>query len=242
MLADLLTYPFSCHPEDILGSIHRNQDYLFYSDVQCRGYYPSYQLKKYERDGIILDITDEDKYDLKNGTVDYLSFSYYMSMTTSHDDSLGEKADGGNLLDRGLKNPYLKENDWAWQIDPTGLRSTLNNLYDRYQIPLMIVENGLGAYDEFDENGDIQDDYRIDYLRTHIEAMEKAINIDGVDLIAYTPWGCIDIVSAGTGEMEKRYGFIHVDKDNNGSGTLKRTRKKSFFWYKEVIETNGETL
>lgn len=242
MLADLLTYPFSCHPEDILGAIKSNQEYLFYADVQCRGYYPSYQLKRYETQGIVLNITDEDKEDLYNGTVDYLSFSYYMSMTSSFDDSRGIKADGGNLLDRGLKNPYLEENDWGWQIDPIGLRTTLNTLYDRYQIPLMIVENGLGAYDTFDENGEIQDDYRISYLKTHIEQMEKAINIDGVDLIGYTPWGCIDIVSAGTGEMEKRYGFIHVDKDNEGNGTLKRTRKKSFYWYQEVIESNGEKL
>ena len=212
------------------------------TSIQCRGYYPSYQLKKYEKEGIHLEITLEDKQILQEGKVDFLSFSYYMSITAASDPSAGEVADGGNLMDRGLKNPYLEANDWGWQIDPTGLRTSLNYLYDRYQIPLMVVENGLGAYDKFEEDGTIKDDYRINYLAKHISEMDKAINEDGVDLIAYTPWGCIDIVSAGTGEMEKRYGFIHVDSDNQGNGTMKRTKKKSFNWYKKVIANNGEDL
>lgn len=242
MLADLLTYPYSCNPNDVLEALHKTHDYYFYSDVQCRGYYPSYQLKKYEKEGIHLEITLEDKQILQEGKVDFLSFSYYMSITAASDPSAGEVADGGNLMDRGLKNPYLEANDWGWQIDPIGLRTSLNYLYDRYQIPLMVVENGLGAYDKFEEDGTIKDDYRINYLAKHISEMDKAINEDGVDLIAYTPWGCIDIVSAGTGEMEKRYGFIHVDSDNQGNGTMKRTKKKSFNWYKKVIHSNGEDL
>ena len=165
-----------------------------------------------------------------------------MSITAASDSTTGELADGGNLIDRGMKNPYLEVNDWGWQIDPVGLRVTLNNLYDRYQLPLIIVENGLGAYDKIEEDGSIIDDYRIDYLTAHISEMKKAIEIDGVDLFGYTPWGCIDIVSAGTGEMEKRYGFIYVDKDNQGNGTLKRIKKKSFNWYRDVIATNGANI
>ena len=143
---------------------------------------------------------------------------------------------------KSIKNPHLKASDWGWQIDPLGLRITLNMLYDRYQKPLFIVENGLGAADQMEEDGSVRDDYRIDYLRDHIKAMIEAVDFDGVDLLGYTPWGCIDLVSASTGEMKKRYGFIYVDKDNEGNGTLKRTRKKSFYWYQKVIETNGASL
>ena len=141
-----------------------------------------------------------------------------------------------------MKNPYLKASDWGWQIDPLGLRITMNTLYDRYQKPLFIVENGLGAVDKPDEDGYVEDDYRIEYLGEHIRAMMAAVEEDGVDLLGYTTWGCIDLVSASTGEMKKRYGFIYVDKDNEGRGTLKRTKKKSFYWYKKVIESNGEIL
>lgn len=239
MLADLLTYPYSCDPNDVLAALHKTHDYYFYADVQCRGEYPSYQLKKYEREQIVLETTAQDFIDLKAGTVDYLSFSYYMSITAANENTKGEQADGGNLIDRGLKNPYLKANDWGWQIDPVGLRVSLNQLYDRYQKPLIIVENGLGAYDKV-EDGKIHDDYRIEYLKAHIQEMEKAISIDGVDLFGYTPWGWIDIVSASTGEMEKRYGFVYVDKDNAGQGSLKRLKKDSFTWYKSVIQSNGE--
>lgn len=239
MLADLLTYPYSCNPKDVMASLDKTHDYYFYSDVQCRGNYPAYQLMKYDREQIEIKMEAGDEEILREGTVDFLALSYYMSITAADDRSVGEVADGGNLMDRGMKNPYLKANDWGWQIDPVGLRVTLNYLYDRYQLPLMVVENGLGAYDKIEADGSIQDDYRIEYLCQHIKQMELAINEDGVDLMGYTPWGCIDIVSAGTGEMEKRYGFIHVDRLNDGSGTLKRTRKKSFDWYKGVIERNG---
>ena len=239
MLADLLTYPYSCNPNDVLEALHKTHDYYFYADVQCRGYYPAYQLKKYERENITIHMEPEDEQILKDGKVDFLSLSYYMSITAASDKNVGETADGGNLMDRGLKNPYLEANDWGWQIDPVGLRISLNYLYDRYQIPLMVVENGLGAYDKIEEDGTIQDDYRIEYLTEHITEMEKAIDEDGVDLIAYTAWGCIDIVSAGTGEMAKRYGFIYVDRDNEGNGTMRRMKKKSFDWYKNVIANNG---
>ena len=156
--------------------------------------------------------------------------------------TMDEKAlqGNGNILG-GATNPYLKASDWGWQIDPKGLRYSLNEIYDRYQIPMMIVENGLGAYDEKEEDGTINDDYRIEYLKAHIEQMKEAVE-DGVDLIGYTPWGCIDLVSASTGEMAKRYGFIYVDKYDDGSGDLSRSKKKSFNWYKQVIASNGENL
>ncbi len=162
-------------------------------------------------------------------------------MTLVQSSDKNEEDIKGNMLG-GVKNPYLEASDWGWQIDPKGFRIALNNLYDRYQIPLFCVENGLGAVDEVEEDGSINDDYRIEYLRKHIEEMKKAVEIDGVDLMGYTPWGCIDLISAGTGEMKKRYGFIYVDKDNDGNGTLNRSKKKSFYWYKKVIETNGENL
>jgi 6-phospho-beta-glucosidase len=157
--------------------------------------------------------------------------------------SAGEDDDksNGNMI-MGLKNPYLEESEWGWQIDPIGLRLSLNDLYDRYQLPLFVVENGLGAVDVLDEKMQIHDDYRIEYLRRHIEQMRIAVEEDGVELIGYTPWGCIDLVSCSTGEMKKRYGFIYVDKDDQGNGTLNRYRKDSFFWYKKIIESNGAQL
>ncbi|MBQ3423463.1 MAG: family 1 glycosylhydrolase, partial [Romboutsia sp.] len=169
-----------------------------------------------------------------------ISFSYYSSRCTSADPEISSQTEG-NVFST-IKNPHLKASEWGWQIDPLGLRITMNSLYDRYQKPLFIVENGLGAVDTPDENGYVSDDYRIDYLREHIKAMIDAVEIDGVDLIGYTPWGCIDLVSASTGEMKKRYGFIYVDKDNEGNGTLKRSKKKSFDWYKNVIASNGKEL
>ena len=175
---------------------------------------------------------------LKAGTVDFFSFSYYMSNCISTDNSLLKTK--GNLFG-GVKNPYLKANDWGWQIDPLGLRYTLNELYARYQIPLMIVENGLGAIDVV-EDGKIHDSYRIEYLREHIKALKDAVDIDNVDLIGFCPWGCIDLVSAGTGEMKKRYGLVYVDADDKGNGTYNRSRKDSFYWYKKVIASNGEDL
>lgn len=200
----------------------------------------SYIKKYWERNKLNIEYTEEDEQALKEGTVDYIGFSYYMSKVVSAREVEGSEFDGE--FGRIVRNPYVKTSDWGWQIDPVGLRYSLNVLYERYQLPLFIVENGLGAKDVVEEDGTINDDYRIQYLRDHIQEMKQAIQLDGVDVIGYTPWGCIDLVSAGTGEMEKRYGFIYVDKDNEGKGTLERRRKKSFYWYKRVIETNGEEL
>ena len=239
MIAHMTTYPYTCNPDDILLAQKKNQlanDLC--GDVQVRGEYPFFAKRYFEENNIVLDITEEDKKILKEGTVDYYTFSYYMSNCESA--SGDEDKTSGNLLG-GIKNPYLEASDWGWQIDPKGLRYTLNELYGRYNIPLMVVENGLGAFDKVEEDGSINDDYRIEYLKDHIIQMKEAVK-DGVDLIGYTPWGCIDIVSASTGEMEKRYGFIYVDKDNAGEGTLDRKKKKSFEWYKNVIKTNGEEL
>ena len=179
----------------------------------------------------------EDEKILKENTVDFIAFSYYTSRLASSDPNVGEK-NAGNVI-TSLKNPHLKASEWGWQIDPVGLRITMNSLYDRYQKPLFIVENGLGAVDTLKEDGTVDDDYRIAYLEAHIKNMIDAVELDGVELLGYTPWGCIDLVSASTGEMKKRYGFIYVDKDNEGNGTLKRYKKKSFYWYKKVIENNG---
>ena len=239
MIAHMTTYPYTCNPNDILLAQKKNQlanDLC--GDVQVRGEYPFFAKRYFEENNIVLDITEEDKKILKEGTVDYYTFSYYMSNCESA--SGDEDKTSGNLLG-GIKNPYLEASDWGWQIDPKGLRYTLNELYGRYNIPLMVVENGLGAFDKVEEDGSINDDYRIEYLKDHIIQMKEAVK-DGVDLIGYTPWGCIDLVSASTGEMEKRYGFIYVDKDNAGEGILNRKKKKSFEWYKNVIKTNGEEL
>ncbi|MDU2995686.1 MAG: family 1 glycosylhydrolase, partial [Clostridium sp.] len=205
-----------------------------------RGAYPAYALKELERKGINIEMEDGDKELLKNHTVDFISFSYYSSRCACANPDDNSKT-AGNIF-ASVKNPHLKASEWGWQIDPLGLRITMNNLYDRYQKPLFIVENGLGAVDIPDENGYVEDDYRIDYLRQHIKTMKDAVELDGVDLLGYTTWGCIDLVSAGTGEMKKRYGFIYVDKDNDGNGTLKRSKKKSFEWYKKVIASNGEDI
>lgn len=241
MLAAGATYPYSCRPEDVFEAQKKNRDNYFFIDVQSRGEYPAYALKAFEREGIDVGMSEEDRKILKEHTVDFISFSYYSSRCTSTDPEILAKGMSGNAF-RGVKNPYLSASQWGWQIDPLGLRITMNELYDRYQKPLFIVENGLGAKDEPDENGYVEDDYRIDYLREHIKAMKDAVELDGVELWGYTTWGPIDIVSASTGEMSKRYGFIYVDKDDAGNGTLKRSKKKSFEWYKKVIATNGEDL
>jgi len=238
MLARLETYPETCNPQDVLKTLKQEQMNFFYTDVQVRGYYPNF-IKEYFKENninIIMEETDEDL--LLQNKVDYISFSYYMSLVESAGPH-GERAPG-NLFS-GLKNPYLESSDWGWQIDAVGLRVTLNKLYDRYQVPLFVVENGLGAIDTPDENGMIQDDYRINYLREHIVQMREAIS-DGVELMGYTSWGPIDIISVSTSEVSKRYGFIHVDIDDYGNGSFKRTKKKSFEWYKEVINSNGQVL
>jgi 6-phospho-beta-glucosidase len=239
MIAAMLIYPYSCRPEDTWLKTETERQTYFLSDVQLRGYYPSYMLSFFKKHSITLKTGPEDERILREGTVDFLSFSYYMSMTASSEPELAKTA--GNIFG-GVKNPYLKSSEWGWQIDPLGLRTLLNFLYDRYQKPLFIVENGLGAKDVVEADGSVNDGYRIDYLREHIKAMKAAVEEDGVELWGYTTWGCIDIISASTGEMSKRYGFIYVDKDDEGKGTLKRSRKKSFDWYRDVIASNGEKL
>lgn len=239
MIAGQAVYPYTCRPDDVLEAFQMSQMLNFYcSDVQVRGYYPGFAKRYLEENGIKLAIEKEDEEDLKAGTVDFYTFSYYCSMCTTTDPEV--ETISGNVI-AGVKNPYLQTSGWGWSIDAKGLRYYLNLIWDRYQIPLMIVENGLGAADVPDEEGRIDDSYRIDYLREHIRQMEEAVK-DGVELMGYTPWGCIDLVSASTGEMKKRYGFIYVDKNNDGSGTLERRRKKSFYWYQNVIRTNGREL
>lgn len=239
MLAAGVTYPYSCNPKDVWKGLSKDRENYLFIDVQARGDYPAYAKKFFEREGIELGLTQEDENTLRENTVDFVSFSYYSSRCTSADKNVAIAE--GNVFET-VKNPYLKASEWGWQIDPLGLRITLNTLYDRYQKPLFIVENGLGAVDMPDENGYVEDTYRIAYLRDHIQAMKTAVEEDGVELLGYTSWGCIDLVSASTGEMKKRYGFIYVDKDDEGNGTLKRTPKKSFYWYKKVIESNGDNL
>lgn len=235
-----LTYPETCNPKDTLAANEMMNNHYFFSDVQVRGYYPNNMKCYLQRNNVNIKMEAGDEEILREGKVDYLGFSYYMSLVTSSN-IVEDNSTAGNML-AGIKNPYLEASAWGWQVDPVGFRISLNNLYDRYQVPLFCVENGLGAVDTVEEDGSINDDYRIDYLRKHMAEMKKAVIIDGVELMGYTPWGCIDLISAGTGEMKKRYGFIYVDKDNEGMGTLKRSRKKSFYWYKNVIATNGESL
>lgn len=238
MLAGGNFYPYSCKPEDVFTAMQKDRENLFFIDVQSRGYYPSYAQKVFDEKGVKLEILEEDYETLKH-TVDFISFSYYASRCASAEMNANNTSEA-NVV-KSIRNPHLPASDWGWVIDPLGLRITMNTLYDRYQKPLFLVENGLGAKDVPDENGEVQDDYRIDYLRQHVEAMAEAIT-DGVPLMGFTPWGCIDLVAASTGEMSKRYGFIYVDRDNLGNGTLNRTPKKSFHWYKRVIASNGTEL
>lgn len=240
MICFITSYPYTCSPSDILEAQHQMQEMNFYcSDVQCRGEYPFYAKRIWREKGVELKIEPGDLEVLKEGTVDFYTFSYYMSNCVGITDD-AEKGSGN--IAGGLKNPYVKVSDWGWGIDPQGLRYSLNEIYDRYHLPMMVVENGLGAFDTVEEDGAIHDNYRIDYLRQHIEQMKLAVEEDGVDLMGYTPWGCIDLVSASTGEMAKRYGFIYVNKFDDGTGDLSRQRKDSFYWYQRVIETNGEEL
>ncbi|WP_106461168.1 glycoside hydrolase family 1 protein [Anaerococcus sp. Marseille-P3915] len=240
MIAGFVCYPLTSDPKDILLAQDKMQRNFWYpADVMVRGAYPYYTKKLWEEVGLEFAISEEDKNILKEGKVDYYTFSYYSSqaVTVNLDEAEISK---GNFAS-GVVNPYLTYSDWGWSKDPDGLRYILNEIYTRYQVPVMVVENGLGAYDKVEDDGSIIDDYRIDYMKDHIVAMDQAIK-DGVDLIAYTSWAPIDLISAGTGQMSKRYGFIYVDLDDEGNGTLKRSKKKSFDWYKKVIASNGEDL
>lgn len=237
MIAMCPIYPATCDPKDMMMHVSAMQKRYWFCDVHVRGIYPPYIKQYLKRKGYALDITTEDIEALKHGCCDYIGFSYYMSFATKHNEHNPEY-DYNEEYDL-VRNPYVEASEWGWQIDPEGLRYAMNWFYDRYQIPLFIVENGFGAVDKVEEDG-IHDPYRINYLKAHIEAMMTCVEQDGVELMGYTPWGCIDLISAGTGEMKKRYGFIYVDRDNEGNGTLKRSKKDSFHWFKHVIETNGE--
>ena len=238
MLAMVALYPYSCKPEDVMFAQESMRERYVFTDVQLRGYYPSYVLNEWERRGFSIRMEAGDEQILREATCDYLGFSYYMTNAVKAEGGTGDAISG---FEGSVPNPHVKASDWGWQIDPVGLRYSLCELYERYQKPLFLVENGLGAKDELAANGEINDDYRISYLREHIRAMGEAI-ADGIPLMGYTTWGCIDLVSASTGEMSKRYGFVYVDRDDAGNGTLTRTRKKSFWWYKKVIASNGEDL
>lgn len=238
MLAGGSFYPYSCKPEDVWAALQKERENLLFIDVQARGAYPAYAASLFREKGIQLVKAPEDD-DILKHSVDFVSFSYYASRCASADMNQ-DNTSAANVV-KSLRNPHIQQSQWGWGIDPLGLRITMNSLYDRYQKPLFLVENGLGAMDEINADGEIEDDYRIDYLRAHISAMGDAI-ADGVPLLGYTSWGCIDLVSASTGEMSKRYGFVHVDRDDAGQGTLARRRKKSFWWYQKVIASNGEDL
>lgn len=238
MLLGGILYPLTCKPADVFEALQKNREWLFFGDVQARGAYPAYMCRYFREQGIQLEITDDDRSALRE-TVDFISFSYYMSGCVTTDPQRDCKA-RANILNM-VPNPYLESSEWGWQIDPLGLRYLLNILYDRYQKPLFIVENGFGARDTVEADGTINDDYRINYLNEHLVQVREAID-DGVAIIGYTSWGPVDLVSAGTGQMEKRYGFIYVDRDDKGNGSLSRQRKKSFYWYADVIKTNGASL
>ena len=241
MVGSSLAYGYSCKPSDQMQSLIQNHTRdLYYSDVMMRGTIPQYKLNELKQKGIVLPIQDGDLDLLKAGRCDFMALSYYQTSVAASQDEPMERTSGN--MGSFIRNPYLNKSEWGWQIDPLGLRYTLNVLYDRYQKPLFIAENGLGAKDTLEDDHTIHDPYRIDYLRQHIQAIKDAILIDGVNVFGYTPWGCIDLVSCSTGQMSKRYGFIYVDTDDLGQGSGKRYRKDSFYWYQKVIKTNGESL
>lgn len=241
MVAGNVVYPYSCSPNDVLEAIKEERNMYFFLDVMVNGEYPFYVKSFLKNNNIELETEESDFELFKKYTIDFVAFSYYSSNVACNDSENG-KAYTDRNGGKTIKNPYLKASDWGWQIDPVGLRIALNKLYDRYRKPLFIVENGLGAVDVVEEDGSINDDYRINYLSEHIKELKKAVEEDGIYVMGYLIWGCIDLVSGSTGEMKKRYGLIYVDKDNDGNGTLKRSRKKSFGWYKKVIESNGNIL
>ena len=242
MVIALPLYPLTPKPDDVIATMHANNANDFFGDMHARGVYPGYMKRYFREHGIEIRTTPEELQLMKENTVDFISFSYYMSACISADPD--KQVSEGNIIP-GVANPYLKASPWGWQIDPKGIRYVLNRFYNRWQKPLFIVENGLGTNDELVDDGKggktVNDDYRIEYLNDHLVQVGEAI-ADGVPVMGYTTWGCIDLVSASTAEMKKRYGFIYVDCNNDGSGTLARYRKKSFYWYKDVIATNGGSL
>ncbi|MEQ4532613.1 MAG: 6-phospho-beta-glucosidase [Mixta sp.] len=238
MLLGGLMYPLTCKPEDVFETLQQNRSWQFFGDVQCRGAWPGYMLRYLREQGIELNITEDDRIALRE-TVDFISFSYYMTGCVTTDEALNQQA-RGNILSM-VPNPHLPSSEWGWQIDPIGLRTLLNMLWDRYQKPLFIVENGLGAKDRPQPDGTIEDDYRISYLNDHLVQVAEALQ-DGVEVMGYTSWGPIDLISASKAEISKRYGFIYVDRDDSGEGSLTRSRKKSFYWYQQVIATQGGSL
>lgn len=240
MIAMCPIYPLTCSPGDMMMSVNAMHRRYWFTDVHVRGYYPQHMVNYFSKKGFELDITESDIDILQHGRVDYIGFSYYMSFVTQYTDDNPEfdYVEPAHLVN----NPYIQTSDWGWQVDAMGLRYSLNWFWDHYQLPMFIVENGFGANDVQLADGTVDDQYRIDYLTAHVIEMKKAVVEDGVDLIGYTPWGCIDLISAGTGEMKKRYGMIYVDKDNDGNGSLNRSRKKSFYWYRDLIANNGNTI
>ncbi|EEX94829.1 6-phospho-beta-glucosidase [Vibrio orientalis CIP 102891 = ATCC 33934] len=237
MLLGAINYPYTCNPDDVIAAMQENNKWLFFGDVQTRGKYPGYMLRYFRENGIEIEMQTGDVEELASASVDFISFSYYASGCASADPKQKEV---GNIVD-SVPNPYLEKSQWGWLIDPKGLRILLNFLHDRYQKPLFIVENGLGARDEVNENGEVIDDYRIAYLNDHLVQAREAV-LDGVELMGFTSWGPIDLVANSTAEMSKRYGYIYVDRHDDGSGTLVRKRKKSFYWYQDVIGSNGANL
>lgn len=241
MVIGIPSYPLTPNPDDVIANMEQDRHNLYFTDVQVRGAYPKYLNRYFKENGIQIQMEEGDEEILKN-SVDFISFSYYMSICGCADPDAHPQA-AGNIIP-GVANPYLRSSQWGWQIDPKGLRYLLNQFYDRYQKPLFIVENGLGARDELIEKDGVltvEDDYRIEYMREHLLQVEEAIE-DGVEVLGYTSWGCIDLVSASTAQMSKRYGFIYVDRNDDGSGTMARYRKKSFYWYRDVIASNGASL
>ena len=239
MILAVTIYPLTPNPDDIIEVMELDNEVYLFSDVQALGAYPYYAKRVFEEKGVQLEISDEDREALTH-TVDFVSFSYYSSNCAAADHSLGEPT-GSNMVPTLKRNPYSKVSEWGWQIDPKGLRYSLIELYDRYRKPLMVVENGMGAKDVVEADGSIHDPYRVEYFRQHISEMGKAID-EGVEMWGYTTWAPIDLISASTNQMSKRYGFIYVDQDDMGNGTLARSRKDSFYWYKKVIASNGEDL
>ncbi|WP_394126705.1 6-phospho-beta-glucosidase [Vibrio hepatarius] len=237
MLLGAMNYPYTCNPDDVIAAMHENNKWLFFGDVQTRGKYPGYMLRYFRENGIEIEMQPGDVEELASASVDFISFSYYASGCASSDPKQKEV---GNIVD-SVPNPYLEKSQWGWLIDPKGLRILLNFLHDRYQKPLFIVENGLGARDEVNQNGEIIDDYRIAYLNDHLVQAREAVS-DGVELMGFTSWGPIDLVANSTAEMSKRYGYIYVDRHDDGTGSLERKRKKSFYWYQDVIGSNGASL